>query len=207
MLSARAVGPSFRPKGNHSSLEEYNVNHRCRLLLSLIAACALSCPTAYAAHHEAAGDKAPSIERYPLPNDNPFPIALAVETPPGTTLIHHSGLVPAPADPTAERGSRAFWGDTKTQAMSVFSRMEQSLTALGLGFGDVIKMTVFLVGDDEKGGRMDFGGFMEAYTQHFGTEAQPHLPARSAVQVAGLAGDGMLVEIEVILARPLPADD
>jgi enamine deaminase RidA (YjgF/YER057c/UK114 family) len=49
---------------------------------------------------------------------------------------------------------------------------------------------------------MDFGGFMEAYTQYFGTEEQPNLPARSAVQVAGLARPGMLVEIEVILARP-----
>ncbi|MEM9384992.1 MAG: RidA family protein [Pseudomonadota bacterium] len=164
-------------------------------------ACALACHTAYADHDQ------PSIQRYPLPNDNPFPIALAVETPPGTTLIHHSGLVPGPADPTATRGSRAFWGDTKTQAMSVFSRMEQSLTGLGLGFGDVIKMTVFLVGDEAKGGRMDFGGFMEAYTQYFGTEEQPNLPARSAVQVAGLAGDGMLVEIEVILARPLSPGD
>ncbi|MEO0973643.1 MAG: Rid family hydrolase, partial [Pseudomonadota bacterium] len=39
-------------------------------------------------------------------------------------------------------------------------------------------------------------------TQFFGTEAQPNLPARSAVQVAGLAAPGMLVEIEVIIARP-----
>jgi enamine deaminase RidA (YjgF/YER057c/UK114 family) len=49
---------------------------------------------------------------------------------------------------------------------------------------------------------MDFKGFMEAYTQYFGTPEQPNLPARSAVQVAGLASPGMLVEIEVILARP-----
>ena len=57
-------------------------------------------------------------------------------------------------------------------------------------------------GDAALGGRMDFGGFMEAYTQYFGTEEQPNLPARSAVQVAGLARPGMLVEVEVILARP-----
>ena len=57
-------------------------------------------------------------------------------------------------------------------------------------------------GDAALGGRMDFGGFMEAYTQYFGTEEQLNLPARSAVQVAGLARPGMLVEVEVILARP-----
>jgi enamine deaminase RidA (YjgF/YER057c/UK114 family) len=51
---------------------------------------------------------------------------------------------------------------------------------------------------------MDFAGFMKAYTQYFGTPEQPNLPARSAVQVAGLAAPGMLVEIEVILARKAP---
>jgi len=38
--------------------------------------------------------------------------------------------------------------------------------------------------------------------KYFGTEDQPNLPARSAFQVAGLAAPGMLVEIEVVLARP-----
>ena len=42
---------------------------------------------------------------------------------------------------------------------------------------------------------------MRAYRKYFGTEAQPNLPARSAFQVAGLAAPGMLVEIEVVLAR------
>jgi enamine deaminase RidA (YjgF/YER057c/UK114 family) len=43
---------------------------------------------------------------------------------------------------------------------------------------------------------------MRAYTKYFGTDEQPNLPARSAFQVAGLASKGMLVEIEVVLARP-----
>ncbi len=141
------------------------------------------------------------VIRYPLPNDSTFPIALAVETTADTVLIHHSGTVPGPANPDAEQYSAEYWGDTRTQALSVFSRMESSFEGLGVGFRDVIKMTVFLVGDPTLGGRMDFGGFMEAYTQYFGTEEQPNLPARSAVQVAGLARPGMLVEIEVILAR------
>jgi enamine deaminase RidA (YjgF/YER057c/UK114 family) len=70
-----------------------------------------------------------------------------------------------------------------------------------VGFGDVVKMLVFLVGDPANDGKMDFKGFMEAYTQYFGTPEQPNLPARSAVQVAGLAAPGALVEIEVILAK------
>jgi len=142
------------------------------------------------------------VERYPLPNNSTFPISQAVEVKAGTTLIYHSGTVPGPANPEAERFSREFWGDTRTQAVSVFERIEGSIKAKGLGMGDVIKMTVFLVGVPEKGGRMDFSGFMEAYTQYFGTKEQPNLPARSAVAVAGLARPGMLVEIEVVLARP-----
>ncbi len=142
------------------------------------------------------------VTRYPLPNNSTFPIALAVEVPAGTTLIYHSGTVPGPANADAERDSRAFWGDTEAQANSVFARIETSLANMGLGFGDVIKLTVFLVGDPELGGAMDFAGFMRAYTKHFGTEKQPNLPARSAVQVAGLAGSGMLVEVEAVLARP-----
>ena len=142
------------------------------------------------------------VIRHALPNNSTFPIALAVETTADTVLIHHSGTIPGPANPDAEQYSAEYWGDTRTQALSVFSRMNSSFESMGVGFGDVIKMTVFLVGDPAIGGRMDFGGFMEAYTQYFGTEEQPNLPARSAVQIAGLARPGMLVEIEVILARP-----
>lgn len=141
------------------------------------------------------------VVRHPLPNNSTFPIAQAVETSADTAIVYHSGTVPAPANPDAERGSREFWGDTEAQTLSVFKRMEESLKNLGLDFGDTVKMTVFLVGDEKLGGKMDFAGFMRAYTQYFGTEAQPNLPARSAVQVAGLAGEGMLVEIEIILAR------
>lgn len=143
------------------------------------------------------------VTRHALLNDNPFPIARAVEVPASATLVFHSGVVPGPLDPDAERGSRAFFGDTEAQSDNVLGRLEESLGHLGLGFRDVISMTVFLVGDTELDGRMDFAGFMNAYRRHFGTEAQPHLPARSVVQIAGLAGGpNMLVEIEVVAVRP-----
>lgn len=143
---------------------------------------------------------AAEITRYPLPNNSTFPIAQAVEVSADTTIVYHSGTVPGPADADAPRGTREYWGDTEAQAHSVFKRMQASLENLDLDFGDVVKMTVFLVPDPAMG-RMDFAGFMRAYTQYFGTDAQPNLPARSAVAVAGLAGEGMLVEVEVILAR------
>ena len=77
-----------------------------------------------------------------------------------------------------------------------------SLESLHLTLGDVIKMQAFLVGDPAKGGKLDFEGFMQGYTQFFGTPAQPNLPVRSALQVAALANPGFLVEIEVTAVRP-----
>ena len=142
------------------------------------------------------------VTRHPLPNNSTFPIAQAVEVSAGTTLVYHSGTLPAPANPDAAKGSREYFGDTEAQANSVFDRMAGSLEKLGLGFGDIVKMTVFLVGDPENGGHMDFAGFMRAYSKHFGTAAQPNKPARSAIQVAGLARPNVFIEVEVILARP-----
>lgn len=143
------------------------------------------------------------VTRHALPNNNPFPISRAVEITPDTTLIFHSGMVPGPVNPDAEKGSREYYGDTETQALSVFKRFETSFKELGVGFEDVIKMQVFMVGDPALDGKMDFGGFMKAYTKYFGTKEQPNKPARSAFQIAGLAGGpNMLIEIEMVIARP-----
>jgi enamine deaminase RidA (YjgF/YER057c/UK114 family) len=150
----------------------------------------------------AVGADAPGIVRYPI--GSTFPIARAVEIPAGFKLIFHSGFTPSPANAQAKEGTPEYWGDTKTQAMSAFQKMEASLKDMGLTFGDVVKMNVFLVGDPATG-KMDFKGFMDAYTQFFGTPQQPNLPARSAVQVAGLASAGVLVEVEVVLAQKTAA--
>ena len=143
---------------------------------------------------------AAEVTRHALGGGNTFPIARAVSVPAGFELIFHSGFTPTPANPKAKEGTAEYWGDTKTQSLAVFARLQDSMRQMGLGFGDVVKMTVFLVGDPATG-RMDFKGFMDAYTQYFGTKEQPNLPARSAVQVAALAQAGMLVEIEVVLAQ------
>jgi enamine deaminase RidA (YjgF/YER057c/UK114 family) len=147
------------------------------------------------------GADAADIVRHPLAGGSKFPIARAVEVPAGKTIYFHSGITPAPLDPKAVEGSPEYWGDTRTQALSAFGRIKESLDSLGLSFKDVVAMTVYLVGDPAKAGRMDFAGFMTAYTQFFGTPEQPNLPARSTVQVAGLVAPGMLVEIEVQLAK------
>lgn len=144
---------------------------------------------------------AQDVVRHKIPNSN-FPIAQAVEVPAGKSTVYVSGAVPSVTDQAAERNTVAAYGDTKAQTENVLRAIEKTLTGMNLKMGDVIKMQVFLVGDSAKGGRMDFAGFMEAYTQFFGTKDQPNLPSRSVFQVAGLANPGFLVEIEVTAVRP-----
>ena len=157
---------------------------------------------AFAATVVAAGNAfAAEVVRHKIPNSN-FPIARAVEVPADKTTVYLSGAVPSVIDEKADKATVAAYGDTKAQTESVLKSIDKTLNELGLKMGDVIKMTVFLVGDPGKGGKMDFAGFMEGYTQFFGTEAQPNLPTRSVVEVAGLASPGFLVEIEVTAVRP-----
>ena len=132
-------------------------------------------------------------------NGTNFPIARVVEVPAGKTVYFHSGMTPAPLDPKATPGTPEYWGDTKTQTLSVFARIKESLDKLGLGFGDVVAMTVYLAGDPAKGGRMDFAGMMEAYMAVYGP--LKNRPARITSQVAALVQPGMLAEIEVQAAK------
>lgn len=140
------------------------------------------------------------IVRYPIP-DSDFPISQAVELPADATLVYLSGQVPAVVNETVEGNTIAAFGDTETQTLTVLEKIQDILTSLELTMSDVVKMQVFLVGDPEMDGIMDFDGFMAGYTQFFGTEEQPNLPSRSAMQVAGLANPGWLVEIEVAAVR------
>jgi enamine deaminase RidA (YjgF/YER057c/UK114 family) len=142
---------------------------------------------------------APGIVRHKIPQSD-FPIAQAVTLPPGTTLHFISGQVPPAVDKAADPNSVAAFGDTKTQTVGVLTKIKDILHGMGLAMGDVVKMQVFLVGDPAKNGRADVAGFMEGYTQFFGG-AQPNLPARAVIQVAGLSNPGWLVEIEVVAAK------
>lgn len=128
------------------------------------------------------------------PSAGPIAISPAVTVPPGSTLVFLSGALPTISD-------KATPGDTATQTRSVLAKLDAALKAEGLGFGDVVKATVFLVGDPAKNGEIDFAGLNAAWSEAFGTTAQPNKPARSTVKVAGLVAPGALVEIEFVAAR------
>jgi enamine deaminase RidA (YjgF/YER057c/UK114 family) len=130
------------------------------------------------------------VVRVPLPNSN-FPISQAVWV--GNTL-YVSGML----DPNLGKGGAS---DTKTQTVNAILGIQHTLEVQKLSIADVVMMHVYLVGDPAKQGLMDFAGFMDGYTQFFGTATQPNKPARSAMQVAHLAAPDALVEIEVIAVR------
>lgn len=145
------------------------------------------------------GAQAQDIVRHPSSSPN-APMSSAVQVPASATTYYLSGQVPAAVNPSAPRESREAFGDTETQTISVLERIEATLKPLGLGMKDVVKMQVFLVADPQKNNKMDFRGFMAGYAKFFG-KSQPNLPARSVMEVARLANDGWLVEIEVIAAK------
>ena len=112
-----------------------------------------------------------------------------------------SGQLASPVTPAdASKGTTADYGDTKTQAASVFAKIQAALQDQGLDMKDVVKMTVFL-GPDPKTGKLDFAGMQSEYVKFFGTKDQPNKPARSAFQVAALAAPWALLEIEVIAVK------
>lgn len=124
-------------------------------------------------------------------------ISSTATVPPGTTLYFISGTTPSPADPAKPDEL----GDTRAQTLSILNKMKTQLETLGLGMGDIVKMTVFLVGVPENGGRMDSAAMNEVFRTFFGTEDQPNRPTRSTIQVAALGRPTMYVEIEAIAAK------
>jgi enamine deaminase RidA (YjgF/YER057c/UK114 family) len=128
-------------------------------------------------------------------------IAQAVAVPAGADMLYVSGLTAPALNANASSGAAPEFGDTRTQTQAILKRLDETLRAQGFGLGDVVMMRVFLVGDPAKGGKMDFAGMMEAYTQAFGTAAQPNKPARVTVQVSALVQPGLLAEIEAQAAR------
>jgi enamine deaminase RidA (YjgF/YER057c/UK114 family) len=152
----------------------------------------------------AAVAQAQAVVRTPLPDGNTFPISAAVTVRAGVDTVYVSGTLPSALNKDAPKGTAPVYGDMETQTVSVLTSIKGTLAKLGLGMGDIVKMTVFLVADPANGDKLNFPGLMAGYSQFFGTAAQPNKPARSAVQVAALVAPGALLEVEVIAAKSAP---
>ena len=82
--------------------------------------------------------------------------------------------------------------DVEAQTEQVLRNIETILKAAGSSLGHVLRCGVFLVDMRE------FPKMNEVYAQAFGS----HRPARTTVQVSGLPGKGLRVEIDAVACIP-----
>ncbi len=100
-------------------------------------------------------------------------------------LVFLSGQIPL--DPKTQQ---MVQGDVRAQAERVMDNLAAVLSVAGVGFGDVVKASIFLVDLNE------FATVNEVYGKRFPSAP----PARSTVQVAALP-KGARVEIDLIAVR------
>jgi enamine deaminase RidA (YjgF/YER057c/UK114 family) len=91
-------------------------------------------------------------------------------------------------------------GNTEAQTMDSLTKLKAVVEANGYTLADVVNAKVYLVADPATG-KMDFAGMNTAFKTFFGTADEPNKPSRVTVQIAGLAGAGSLVEIELVAAK------
>lgn len=87
---------------------------------------------------------------------------------------------------------RLVGDDVERQTEQCLKNVEAILEAGGSGLQHVLRCGVFLLDMRE------FATMNKVYARMFGD----HRPARTTVQVAGLPGDGLLVEIDAIAYKP-----
>ena len=97
-------------------------------------------------------------------------------------LLFVSGCVPVDGE------GRLVPGDVVAQTQQVFANIGAVLEAAGAGFGDVVKVTVFLLDVDDR------QAVNTVRTEVFGTAR----PASTLVEVTRLAIPGALIEVEAV---------
>jgi enamine deaminase RidA (YjgF/YER057c/UK114 family) len=153
-----------------------------KILLTL-AACMAVCASPVLARDAVVRDNPPGLFTSPR-------FTNVVEVPAGTALVFVSGL-------TAQGPDGAAPKDAQGQAQAVFRNLRAALAARGLTPADVIQIRGFLV---------DIQTTLPAYRQAAGDffgKAPP--PASTVVGVTGLVRPDLLLEVELVAARPAKA--
>ena len=130
------------------------------------------------------------------------PISASVLIPAGRASMWISGTTPPVLKAEAAAGSRERYGDTRTQASGILKNIEAQLIAQGLAMKDVAYVRAYLVADPAKENKIDLAGWNAAYSEVFGTAANPTKTARSTVGVAALVNADFLIEIEAFAVFP-----
>ncbi len=105
-------------------------------------------------------------------------------------LLFVSGCVPVDAE-----GRLVGGDDVAAQARQVFANVGAILAAAGAGFGDVVKVTVFLTDIDDR------PAINPVRQEVFGAAR----PASTLIEVSRLAVPGAKLEVEAVAAVPRPA--
>ena len=108
-----------------------------------------------------------------------------VEVPAGARLLFVSGQVPVRADGSVPES-------LAEQADQVYANIVASLAARGVAADAIVKLTTFIVGDD------DAEIVREARRKHLGD----HRPASTAVYVRRLVDPAWKVEIDAVALAP-----
>jgi 2-iminobutanoate/2-iminopropanoate deaminase len=149
--------------------------------------------------------QAQQIERYESSGAAPSTILEGALLPAGAEVLMLSGQTATSADapekPVGPNVTAVQLGDTQQQTINILARIKKTLESRGWAMSDVVRLTVFLVGDPAKGGHMDYAGMNQAYAQFFGSSANHNLATRATIQVVSLAQPAFLVEIEATAAR------
>ncbi|HEX6104953.1 MAG TPA: RidA family protein [Gemmatimonadales bacterium] len=111
-----------------------------------------------------------------------------VEVPAGARLLYLSGQVPLDSTGALVGGS-----DFRAQAHQVFRNLRAGLAAAGAGFGDVVKLTYFVVDARQ------LTVLREVRDQYIDAAAPP---ASSLVEVRRLFREDLLLEIEAVAVVP-----
>lgn len=118
-----------------------------------------------------------TIQRYESPLGLPFSRMIRAGG-----FVFFSGQIPMSQDGQVVRG------DIKTQTVAVMERLSDSLADVGLGFDDVIKVTVWL------SDLATFADFNDTYKAYF----KNGFPVRSTVEAKLAMGVDLEIEIQAL---------
>ncbi|MEM9026597.1 MAG: Rid family hydrolase, partial [Verrucomicrobiota bacterium] len=140
------------------------------------------------------------IESVPLEG---APYAKYVKVAPGASMFFTWGITASPRSKVIARESLEDddrYGDTYTQAHRVMTTLTSDLDEVGLTLRDVVNVRAYVVGDEES--PPDFDGWNRAFMEFFGTQDNPHQPARTTVGISRLFISQYKIEVEFIAVFP-----
>ena len=143
-----------------------------------------------------------TLEKVKFYGDTKARISSGVAIPEGKKLFIISGIVASAIDTTKPSGSRERYGDTKTQAVSILSKIQSQLQEAGLSMKDVVNLKAFVTPDKLNNGNFDFKGWNEAYDTFFNNPGNPVKPTRITMGIPILTNPEFLIEIEGMAVYP-----